>query len=349
MSASDPRYARHLSIPEVGESGQARLAAASVLLIGAGGLGSPSALYLAAAGVGRLGIVDPDRVELSNLQRQILHGTPDIGRLKLDSARDRLGSVNPEIEVVPHPVRFTAENAMGIAADYDVIVDGTDNFPTRYLSNDIAVWQKKPNVYGSVHRFEGQCSVFAPHLGGPCYRCMFPVPPAPGAVPSCAEAGVLGVLPGLVGTLQAIEAIKLILGKGEPLTGRLLHLDSLAMKFREFTLRRDPDCPVCGSNPTITEPIDYNGFCGLPDEEAIPRISVAEFAGARGARVRAGCPRAPGARRRRHPRQPPHSPRGDRESTRGNPAGPGSDRPLQVGNAQRPGDRRAAGGGIRGG
>ena len=275
------RYARHLAIPEFGRAAQQKLRDASVLCIGAGGLGSPITMYLAAAGVGRLGLVDPDVVELSNLQRQILFGEPDLGRPKLDAARDRLLGINPHVQVDLHPERFTAENAMRIAADYDLIIDGTDNFPTRYLSNDISVWLKKPNVYGSILRFEGQVSVFAPHLGGPCYRCMAPQPPDPGLVPSCAEGGVLGVLPGIIGTLQAIEAIKLLTGIGDPLTGRLLHVETLGMKFRTFNLRRDPECPVCGDHPTITEPIDYLGFCGLgpgmsstPD---VPTLSVQDL------------------------------------------------------------------------
>ena len=223
------RYARHLSIPEFGMEAQRKLKAASVLCIGAGGLGSPIAMYLAAAGVGRIGMVDCDVVDESNLQRQLLHGTDDVGRAKLDSARDRLRQINPHIEVTGHPVRFSRENAREIVSGYDVVIDGTDNFPTRYLSNDVCVFLKKPNIYGSILRFEGQCTVFAPHLGGPCYRCMSPQPPAPGLVPSCAEGGVLGVLPGLIGTMQATEAIKLITGIGEPLLGRLLHVDTLSM------------------------------------------------------------------------------------------------------------------------
>ena len=258
------RYARHLSLPEVGIEGQRRLKASRVLCIGTGGLGSPAALYLAAAGVGRIGLVDADVVDLSNLQRQILHGTSDVGRKKLASARDRLAEVNPHIQIDLHEVAFRAENAMAIARDYDVVLDGTDNFPTRYLSNDVCAFLKKPNIYGSILRFEGQCSVFAPHLGGPCYRCMLPQPPAPGVVPACAEGGVLGVLPGVIGTMQALEAIKLILGVGTPLVGRLIHFDALQFKFREFKLRRDPKCPVCGEHPTITAPIDYDRFCGIP-------------------------------------------------------------------------------------
>jgi sulfur-carrier protein adenylyltransferase/sulfurtransferase len=271
------RYSRHLMMPEVGPEGQSRLKAGRVLCIGAGGLGSPAALYLAAAGVGKIGIVDLDDVDLSNLHRQLLHGTKDIGRKKLDSARDRLHDVNPNVEIELHDCRFSSANAREIVANYDIVVDGCDNFPTRYLSNDVCVFARKPNVYGSIFRFDGQTTVFAPHLGGPCYRCLFPEPPSPGTVPSCAEAGVLGVLPGIIGTAQAIEAIKLLLGIGESLVGRLLHFDALKMKFREFKLRRDPQCPVCGEQPTITEPIDYEQFCGTAPartEEAIPTISV---------------------------------------------------------------------------
>ncbi|HEV3409987.1 MAG TPA: molybdopterin-synthase adenylyltransferase MoeB, partial [Chthoniobacterales bacterium] len=240
------RYSRHLIMPEVTLGGQRRLKAARVLCIGVGGLGSPAALYLAAAGVGTLGLVDADEVELSNLQRQLLHGTKDVGRSKLESARDRLRDVNPHVAIQLHEARFTSANAMDIVAEYDVVVDGTDNFPTRYLSNDVCVFTGKPNIYGSIFRFDGQSTVFAPHLGGPCYRCLFPEPPPAGAVPNCAEAGVLGVLPGIIGTIQAIETIKLILGLGESLVGRLLHFDAMKMKFREFNLRRDPECPVCG-------------------------------------------------------------------------------------------------------
>src|SRR5881275_273080 len=269
------RYSRHMIMPEVGAEGQSRLNAARVLCIGAGGLGSPAALYLAAAGIGKLGLVDFDDVDLSNLQRQILHGTKDVGRKKLDSARDRLRDVNPTIEIETHECRFTSQNALEIISGYDVVVDGSDNFPTRYLSNDVCVFAKKPNVYGSVFRFDGQTTVFAPHLGGPCYRCLFPEPPPPGSVPNCAQAGVLGVLPGIVGTIQANEAIKLVLGVGEPLIGRLLYFDALKMKFREFNLRRDPECPVCGDSPTITEPIDYEQFCGVATN--LPTISVREL------------------------------------------------------------------------
>jgi sulfur-carrier protein adenylyltransferase/sulfurtransferase len=268
------RYSRHLLMPEVTSEGQRRLKAARILSIGAGGLGSPAALYLAAAGVGTIGIVDFDDVDLSNLQRQILHGTKDIGRSKLESARDRLRDINPEIEIELHECRFSSENAPELVAQYDVVVDGSDNFPTRYLSNDVCVFARKPNVYGSVFRFEGQTTVFAPHLGGPCYRCLFPEPPPPDSVPNCAQAGVLGVLPGIIGMLQAIETIKLIVGIGEPLVGRLLHFDALKVKFRELNLRRDPECPVCGENPTIFSPIDYEQFCGAPKEEAIPTMSA---------------------------------------------------------------------------
>jgi len=271
------RYSRHLIMPEVTSEGQNRLKAARVLCIGAGGLGSPAALYLAAAGVGTLGIVDFDDVDLSNLQRQILHGTKDIGRGKLDSARDRLHDINPQIEIELHKCRFSSENASHLVARYDVVVDGSDNFPTRYLSNDVCVFAHKPNVYGSVFRFEGQTTVFAPHLGGPCYRCLFPEPPPPESVPNCAQAGVLGVLPGIIGMLQAIETLKLILGIGEPLVGRLLHFDALKLKFRELNLRRDPQCPVCGENPTIFSPIDYEQFCGMGDKEAIPEMSPHEL------------------------------------------------------------------------
>jgi len=274
------RYSRHLLMPEVGAEGQDRLKAARVLCIGAGGLGSPSVLYLAAAGVGKLGLVDADVVDLSNLQRQILHGTKDVGRKKLDSARDRLRDTNPNVKVELHECRFTADNATDLVDQYDIVVDGSDNFPTRYLSNDVCVWARKPNIYGSVFRFDGQATVFAPHLGGPCYRCLFPEPPEPGTVPNCAEAGVLGVLPGLIGMVQAIETIKLILGKGETLVGRLLHFDAMKMKFREFHLRRDPHCPVCGESPTITEPIDYDAFCGTGAAAAVvPEISVQELKG----------------------------------------------------------------------
>ncbi len=271
------RYSRHLIMPEVTADGQNRLKAARVLCIGAGGLGSPTALYLAAAGIGTIGMVDFDDVDLSNLQRQILHGTKDVGRGKLESARDRLHDINPHIEIELHKCRFSSENAPQIVSGYDVIVDGSDNFPTRYLSNDVCVFARKPNVYGSVFRFEGQTTVFAPHLGGPCYRCLFPEPPPPESVPNCAQAGVLGVLPGIIGMLQAIETLKLILGIGAPLVGRLLHFDALNVKFRELHLRRDLQCPVCGDNPTIFSPIDYEQFCGAGNGDAIAEISPQEL------------------------------------------------------------------------
>jgi len=273
-SAELQRYARHLAMPEFGMEGQRKLKAARVLCIGAGGLGSPITMYLAAAGVGCLGLVDPDVVEVSNLQRQLLFGQSAIGRPKLEAARERLLDINPHLKVETYVERFTGANAMRIAANYDVIIDGTDNFPTRYLSNDVAVWLKKPDVYGSILRFEGQVGVFAPHLGAPCYRCMSPQPPKPGLVPSCAEGGVLGVLPGIIGTMQALEAIKLITGIGQPLLGKLLHVDTLSLRFRTFTLRRDPECPVCSDHPTITEPIDYEGFCGITPAPTVPTISV---------------------------------------------------------------------------
>jgi adenylyltransferase/sulfurtransferase len=256
------RYSRHLIMPEVGLEGQLKLKAAKVLCIGAGGLGSPVAMYLAAAGVGTLGIVDFDTVDFSNLQRQILHGTPDVGRPKLASAKDRLNALNPNVNVETYETALTSENALKLFEPYDVIVDGTDNFPTRYLVNDACVLLGKPNAYGSIFRFEGQASVFA-MKEGPCYRCLYPEPPPPGLVPSCAEGGVLGVLPGLVGVIQATEAIKLILGIGEPLIGRFLIVDALRMKFRELKLRKDPDCPVCGTRPTVTKLIDYEQFCGV--------------------------------------------------------------------------------------
>jgi sulfur-carrier protein adenylyltransferase/sulfurtransferase len=263
------RYSRHLIMPEVGMEGQKRLKAASVLLIGAGGLGSPLGLYLAAAGVGRLGLVDFDVVDFSNLQRQVLHGTPDVGRPKLQSARDRIQAINPEVKVDLYETHLTSANAFDILRPYDVIIDGTDNFPTRYLVNDACVLLKKPNIYGSIFRFDGQASVFVP-FEGPCYRCLYPEPPPPGEVPSCAEGGVLGILPGLVGCIQATEAVKLILGQGSPLVGRLLLYDALEMRFREFKVRRNPRCPVCGDNPTITRLIDYNEFCGVRGEETPP-------------------------------------------------------------------------------
>lgn len=277
------RYSRHLLLPEVGVEGQRKLKAARVLCIGAGGLGSPAALYLAAAGVGRLGIVDFDAVDFSNLQRQILHGTPDVGRSKLQSAKDRLQAINPGVTVETFETALSSKNALDLFRDYDIILDGTDNFPTRYLVNDACVLLGKPNAYGSIFRFEGQASVFGVK-GGPCYRCLYPEPPPPGLVPSCAEGGVLGVLPGVIGTIQATETLKLILGTGEPLVGRLLLYDAFKMRFRELKLRRDPECPVCGDTPTIRELIDYDQFCGaVPAPTAsqpgggIPEITVKDF------------------------------------------------------------------------
>lgn len=283
------RYARHLIIPSVGIEGQQRLKAARVLLVGAGGLGSPAALYLAAAGVGRIGLVDFDSVDISNLQRQILHGTRDIGRPKVDSARDRIADVNPNVELTIYETALTSENALEIIGEYDLVVDGTDNFPTRYLVNDACVILGKPNVYGSVFRFEGHASVFATK-DGPCYRCLYPEPPPPGTVPNCAEAGVLGVLPGLVGTIQATEAIKLILGIGDPLIGRLLLVDALGAQFHTVTVRRNATCPACGTRE-IKELIDYEAFCGLANsdgrlkmEDEMPEIMPVELA----ARLKAG-------------------------------------------------------------
>jgi sulfur-carrier protein adenylyltransferase/sulfurtransferase len=275
------RYSRHLIMPEVGMEGQQKLKAARVLCIGAGGLGSPLALYLAAAGVGTLGIVDFDVVDFTNLQRQIIHSTADVGRKKLDSAAEKLQAINPFVNVKKIETRLSSENALELFREFDIVADGTDNFPTRYLVNDACVLTGKPNVYGSIFRFEGQASVFATEEG-PCYRCLYPEPPPPGLVPSCAEGGVLGILPGLVGVMQATEVIKLILGAGEPLIGRLLLIDALAMKFRELKLRKNPDCPACGKHPTITKLIDYNEFCGIrgeekPVETGIPEMQVEEL------------------------------------------------------------------------
>lgn len=260
------RYSRHIIMPQIGSRGQRELLEAKVLLIGAGGLGSPTALYLAAAGVGTLGIVDFDQVDLTNLQRQILHRTSDIGRLKVESAKDTIAGINPDVTVVQHPTQLTSQNALELLAPYDVIVDGSDNFPTRYLVNDACVMLGKPCVHGSIFLFEGQAATFVSKKG--CYRCLYPSPPPPGMVPSCAEAGVLGVLPGIIGCIQAVEAIKLILGIGETLTGRLLLFDALSMDMRQVKLRRNPKCPVCGDNPTVTELIDYEEFCGVPHVEA---------------------------------------------------------------------------------
>ncbi len=270
------RYSRHLIMPEVGMAGQEKLKAARVLCVGAGGLGSPLALYLAAAGVGTLGLVDFDVVDYTNLQRQIIHTTEDVGRPKLDSASEKLGAINPFINVRKFETRLTSANALDILRDFDIVADGTDNFPTRYLVNDACVLAGKPNVYASIFRFEGQASVFATEHG-PCYRCLYPEPPPPGLVPSCAEGGVLGILPGLLGVIQATEVIKLILGSGEPLIGRLLLVDALSMRFRELRLRKNPECPVCGANPTVHELIDYNQFCGIRGEEAAATETVPEI------------------------------------------------------------------------
>ncbi|HEY6395760.1 MAG TPA: molybdopterin-synthase adenylyltransferase MoeB [Candidatus Binataceae bacterium] len=265
------RYSRHLIMPEVGMEGQLKLKNASILLVGTGGLGAPLGLYLAAAGIGRIGLVDFDVVDFTNLQRQVIHGTKDVGRKKLDSAADKMHDINPNVRIDKHEVALTSENALRILADYQIIIDGTDNFPTRYLVNDACVILKKPNVYGSIFRFEGQASIFG-YPGGPCYRCLYPEPPPPGLVPSCSEGGVLGILPGTIGLVQATEAVKLILGIGEPLIGRLLLYDALAMRFRELRLRRNAECPVCGDHPTITNLIDYQEFCGIP--HAAPQSAV---------------------------------------------------------------------------
>ena len=270
------RYSRHLIMPEVGMEGQLKLKAARVLCIGAGGLGSPLALYLGAAGVGTLGIVDFDVVDYTNLQRQIIHSTADVGRKKLDSAADKLKAINPFVNVRKIETRLSSENALELFRDFDIIADGTDNFPTRYLVNDASVITGKPNVYGSIFRFEGQASVFATREG-PCYRCLYPEPPPPGLVPSCAEGGVLGILPGLVGVIQATEVVKLILGIGDPLIGRLLLVDALGMKFRELNLRKNPECPVCGKNPSITKLVDYEEFCGIRGEEQAVETSTADI------------------------------------------------------------------------
>jgi len=263
------RYSRHLTLPEFGKEGQEKLKSASVLLVGAGGLGSPAATYLAAAGVGRIGLVDFDSVEASNLQRQILYGTSDVGRPKLEAASERLEDLNPHVEIERHEVRLTSENALDIIDDYDVVADGTDNFPTRYLVNDACVMTGTPNVYASIFRFEGQVSVFATE-DGPCYRCLYEEPPPPGLVPSCAEGGVLGILPGFIGTLQATEVIKLLTDIGEPLVGRLLMVDALEMNFRTVNVPTNPDCPVCGTDPSVTELIDYEAFCGIPQADSSP-------------------------------------------------------------------------------
>ena len=271
------RYSRHLILPEVGVEGQGKLKAARVLLVGAGGLGSPAALYLAAAGVGTLGLVDADRVDATNLQRQVLHGTSDVGRPKIESAADRLRDLNPHVRVETYAERLTSANALEVLRGFDVVVDGSDNFPTRYLVNDACVLLGKPDVYGAIFRFDGQASVFAASRG-PCYRCLFADPPPPDLVPSCAEAGVLGVLPGIIGSIQAAEALKWILGLGESLAGRLLLFDALKLEFRELALTKDPDCPVCGPHPTVTSLIDYEAFCGVGSAPAAAEVSVRDLA-----------------------------------------------------------------------
>ncbi|HEX9780904.1 MAG TPA: molybdopterin-synthase adenylyltransferase MoeB [bacterium] len=276
------RYSRHLIMPEVGIEGQRKLKRAGILLIGAGGLGSPLGLYLAAAGVGRLGLVDFDAVDFTNLQRQVIHGTDDVGRPKVESAKARIAQINPSVEVDAFRIRISRDNVLDLVRRYDIVIDGTDNFPTRYLLNDACVFERKPNVYGSIFRFDGQATTFLP-FQGPCYRCLYPEPPPPGLVPSCAEGGVLGVLPGVIGLIQATEAVKLVLGRGTPLVGRLLLYNALKMEFREVALRRDPSCPVCGEHPTITELVDYEAFCGLgrgeeaQEEEGVPGIAPEEL------------------------------------------------------------------------
>ena len=270
------RYSRHLILPEIGEEGQKKLLSAKVLIIGAGGLGSPLGLYLAAAGVGTIGLVDFDVVDLSNLQRQILHTNDEIGKPKLDSAEKRIKGMNPDTHVIKHATKISSDNALDIIRDYDVVIDGTDNFPTRYLVNDACVILNKPNIYGSIFRFEGQATVFQPKVG-PCYRCLYPEPPPPGMVPSCAEGGVLGILPGVIGVIQATEAVKLIVGQGEPLIGRLLLYNALEMSFRTLKLRRDKHCPVCGERPTITQLIDYEAFCGLKRGKGEASVTIPEL------------------------------------------------------------------------
>ena len=272
------RYARHVILPGIGGDGQRKLMESSVLVIGAGGLGSPAAMYLAAAGVGTLGLVDFDQVELSNLQRQLLHDTDDVGRPKVESARDRLTELNPNVEVVAHRALLSSGNAFDVLGGYDVVVDGTDNFPVRYLVNDAAQMLGTPLVYGSIYQWEGQATVFLPGRETPCYRCLFPEPPPPGTVPSCAEGGVFGVLPGIIGSIQAVEAIKLLLGVGETLAGTLVLYDALRSEFTSVKLRWDPDCPVCGKHPTVTELIDYEAFCGLAPGQAPPEAERAPSA-----------------------------------------------------------------------
>src|SRR5437763_10014429 len=271
------RYSRQINLSQVGKEGQRRLKVSRILCIGAGGLGSQATLYLCAAVLGTLGIADKDTVDLSNLHRQLLHGTNDVGREKTDSARARLLAINPTSVVETYTTRLSAGNAVELIRNYDIVVDGSDNLPTRYLSSDVCVWEKKPNIYGSVHQFEGQASLFAPHLGGPCYRCLFPDPPPPEAIPSCAEAGVLGVVPGLIGLIQALEAIKLIVGRGENLLGRFLYVVAISLRFREFNIRRDPNCPVCGESPVITEPIDYEQFCNRSNGSKVRGISATQL------------------------------------------------------------------------
>jgi len=274
------RYSRHLILPELGLEGQKKLLSSKVLLIGAGGLGSPLGLYLSAAGVGKLGIVDYDVVDRSNLQRQVMHSESWLGKPKVDSARERIQGLNPDTVVETYNTQMTSDNAMEIIDGYDVVIDGTDNFPTRYLTNDACVLLEKPNIYGSIFRFDGQATVFAPTLGGPCYRCLYPEPPPPGMVPSCAEGGVLGILPGIIGLIQATECIKLLTGMGSTLVGRFLQYDSLNMNFRELKLRKDPACPICGENPTIHELIDYEHFCGLGEtgeEEKVDQIQIPQM------------------------------------------------------------------------
>ncbi len=270
------RYSRHLIMPEVGMEGQLRLKQSKVLLVGTGGLGAPLGMYLAAAGVGTIGLVDFDVVDFTNLQRQVIHGTKDVGRPKLDSAAERMADINPHVRIIKHDTMLSSKNALAILKDYDVVADGTDNFPTRYLVNDACVLLGKPNAYASIFRFEGQCSVFG-YAGGPCYRCLYPEPPPPGLVPSCAEGGVLGILPGLVGTMQATEVIKILLGKGDLLVGRLMLFDAMAMRFRELKLRKNPDCPICGERRTIHQLIDYHEFCGIPRHEPPPAPGLKDW------------------------------------------------------------------------
>ncbi len=278
------RYSRHLILPDVGMAGQEKLKQSSVLMIGAGGLGSPVGMYLAAAGIGRLGIVDYDVVDETNLQRQIMHGTKDVGRPKLESAKETLLDINPYLQIDAYEVPFTSDNALEIMEPYDIVIDGTDNFPTRYLVNDACVMLGKPNIYGSIFRFEGQASVFATE-NGPCYRCLYPEPPPPGLVPSCAEGGVLGILPGTIGALQATEAIKVLLGIGEPLIGRLMIYDALMMEFTELKVRKNPNCPVCGEHPTVTELIDYEMFCGVPAHDRSEFTAVPENVNGNGSMI----------------------------------------------------------------